>query len=158
MQIRLMNFFKIGLICSALFAFQQVSAQADTTDLLSLLGPEEETTNYVFATFKSTRVINMHSNENPAAGVLDFRISHRFGAVNTGADNLWGLDVASMRLGFEYGVTDGRIRPKQCKQGNRWLFEVQDTSTKHRQTQHAHQSIGFHFHGGKSHSVGESGS
>jgi hypothetical protein len=106
MQIRLMNFFKIGLICSALFAFQQVSAQADTTDLLSLLGPEEETTNYVFATFKSTRVINMHSNENPAAGVLDFRISHRFGAVNTGADNLWGLDVASMRLGFEYGVTD----------------------------------------------------
>jgi Membrane bound beta barrel domain (DUF5777) len=106
MKNKIVASFKLGLIFSALFAFQQVQAQADTTDLLLLLGPEEETTNYVFATFKSTRVINMHSNENPAAGVLDFRISHRFGAVNTGAENLWGLDVAAMRLGFEYGVTD----------------------------------------------------
>ena len=103
---RFQKIFKTGLICSALFAFTTMHSQADTTDLLSLLGPEEETTNYVFATFKSTRVINMHSNENPAGGVLDFRISHRFGAVNTGAENLWGLDVAAMRLGFEYGVTD----------------------------------------------------
>jgi Membrane bound beta barrel domain (DUF5777) len=106
MRMRFQKIFKTGLICSALFAFTTMHSQADTTDLLSLLGPEEETTNYVFATFKSTRVINMHSNENPAGGVLDFRISHRFGAVNTGAENLWGLDVAAMRLGFEYGVTD----------------------------------------------------
>lgn len=106
MHKRFLKIFQTGLICSALFAFPAAYGQTDTTDLLSLLEPDEPVTNYVFATFKSTRVINMHSIENPAAGVLDFRISHRFGAVNTGAENLWGLDVAAMRLGFEYGVTD----------------------------------------------------
>jgi Membrane bound beta barrel domain (DUF5777) len=70
-----------------------------------LLG-EEPTTDYATATFKSTRVINMHSVENPAGGVFDFRISHRFGAFNTGVDQLFGLDAATVRLGFEYGIND----------------------------------------------------
>ncbi len=91
---------------SALFLFSLLHAQQDTLDLLSLLGPEEPEINYTFATFKSTRVINMHSIENPAAGAMDFRISHRFGAINTGADNLFGLDQANMRLGFEFGLSD----------------------------------------------------
>jgi hypothetical protein len=98
--------FKTGLIVSALFLFQSLSAQEDTTDLLSLLGEDEPTLDYTIATFKSTRVINMHSVENAAAGHLDFRISHRFGAINSGVQDLWGLDQAYMRLGFEYGVTD----------------------------------------------------
>jgi hypothetical protein len=98
--------FKTGLIVSALFLFQSLSAQEDTTDLLSLLGEDEPTLDYTIATFKSTRVINMHSVENAAAGHLDFRISHRFGTINSGAQDLWGLDQAYMRLGFEYGVTD----------------------------------------------------
>jgi hypothetical protein len=98
--------FKTGLIVSALFLFQNLSAQEDTTDLLSLLGEDEPTLDYTIATFKSTRVINMHSVENAAAGHLDFRISHRFGTINSGAQDLWGLDQAYMRLGFEYGVTD----------------------------------------------------
>ncbi len=37
--------------------------------------------------------------------VLDFRISHRFGYVNGGWYELWGLDQASMRMGFDYGLT-----------------------------------------------------
>jgi Membrane bound beta barrel domain (DUF5777) len=80
--------------------------EADTTsDLLSLLG-EDESTNYTMATFKSTRVINGQSIENVAGGVMDFRISHRFGMLNSGAGNAFGLDQASMRLAFEYGITD----------------------------------------------------
>jgi hypothetical protein len=75
-------------------------------DLLSLLGEEDPVTNYTMASFKTTRIINMHSIENVAGGVLDFRISHRFGAINTGAYDLFGLDVASMRLGLEYGIND----------------------------------------------------
>jgi Membrane bound beta barrel domain (DUF5777) len=62
--------------------------------------------NYTTATFKSTRVINGHSIETVAKNHLDFRISHRFGTLNSGAYNLWGLDVATIRLGFEYGLTD----------------------------------------------------
>jgi Membrane bound beta barrel domain (DUF5777) len=97
---------KTGLMVSALFLFHFASAQADTTDLLSLLGEEEPTRDFTIATFKSTRVINMQSTENVAAGHLDFRISHRFGTINSGSINLWGLDQAYMRLGLEYGVND----------------------------------------------------
>jgi len=97
---------KTGLMLSALFLFQALHAQQDTTDLLSLLGEEEPTTDYTIATFKSTRVINMQSVENVAPGHLDFRISHRFGTINSGASDLWGLDQAYMRLGFEYGVNE----------------------------------------------------
>ncbi|NBB89177.1 MAG: hypothetical protein GVX96_05275 [Bacteroidetes bacterium] len=75
-------------------------------DLLSLLGEEEETTNYAFASFKANRVINLHSLENTSAGVLDIKISHRFGMVNTGFYELFGLDAASIRIGGDYGVTD----------------------------------------------------
>lgn len=105
MKIILSHISKAGLLIAALFFFQSVNAQKDTTDLLALLG-EEETINYTTATFKSTRVINMQSVENVAAGVMDFRISHRFGAVNSGAGTLYGLDQAYMRLGFEFGITD----------------------------------------------------
>jgi hypothetical protein len=97
---------KTGLMVSALFLFSAVHAQQDTTDLLSLLGEDEPTLDYTIATFKSTRVINMHSIESVAARHLDFRISHRFGTINSGARDLWGLDQAYMRLGFEYGITD----------------------------------------------------
>ncbi len=85
-----------------------VLAQSDTTttDLLSLLGEEEQTTDYTTASFKTTRIINMHSIENVAPGVLDFRIAHRFGQVNSGIYDLFGLDAASMRLGLEYGINE----------------------------------------------------
>jgi hypothetical protein len=82
-----------------------VLAQTDTTDLLSLLGDEDPII-YSTATFKSTRVINGQSIENVAGGVMDFRVSHRFGTFNTGIHKMFGLDIASMRLGFEYGITD----------------------------------------------------
>jgi len=77
-------------------------------DLMKMLESETEKDakpDYATATFKTTRIINGHSVENVAAGVLDFRISHRFGNVNGGAYELWGLDEASMRLGLDYGLT-----------------------------------------------------
>jgi len=63
-------------------------------------------TEYVSATFKSTRIINGHSIERMPEGQLDFRISHRFGELNTGAYNLWGLDQANTHFSFDYGLTD----------------------------------------------------
>lgn len=62
--------------------------------------------NYSTATFKSTRIINGHSVETVAKNHLDLRISHRFGMLNEGAYNFFGLDAATMRLGLEYGLTD----------------------------------------------------
>jgi len=81
-----------------------IFAQTDTTDLFSLLGNDEETT-YSTATFKTTRLMNGHSVENQAAGVLDFRINHRFGNVNGGVYEWFGLDQANVKIGFDYGIT-----------------------------------------------------
>lgn len=66
---------------------------------------DDKAIDYTTATFKTTRLINGHSIENVAAGVLDFRISHRFGYISGGSYELWGLDEASMRLGLDYGLT-----------------------------------------------------
>lgn len=75
-------------------------------DLLDLLGEEETGPVYTNASFKTTRVINGHSLENTAHGVLDFRISHRFGILSGGVNEFFGLDNADVRLGLDYGITD----------------------------------------------------
>jgi hypothetical protein len=66
----------------------------------------EDPTLPVTATFKDTRIVNVQSNETPAEGVLHFVIAHRFGTLNSGAYELWGLDNAQMRMAFDYGITD----------------------------------------------------
>lgn len=60
---------------------------------------------YVNATFKSTRIINGQSCETTPIGTLDFRIAHRFAPVNGGLYNLFGLDQASTKFSFDYGIT-----------------------------------------------------
>lgn len=73
-------------------------------DLLSMLGDDSTTTEYVKNAFKSSRVINGQSMEMIPKGALDFRILHRFGEVSGGAYEFFGLDQASMRMGFDYGI------------------------------------------------------
>jgi Membrane bound beta barrel domain (DUF5777) len=76
-------------------------------NLLDMLGQDSKSEiNYTTATFKSTRIMNGHSIERMPGGQLDFRISHRFGRLNTGAYEFFGLDQSSIRLGLEYGITD----------------------------------------------------
>ncbi|ACT95340.1 DUF5777 family beta-barrel protein [Dyadobacter fermentans] len=76
-------------------------------DLLNELSKQDSAqTVPVTATFKSTRVVNGQSVETMKKKHLDFRISHRFGKLNSGAYQFFGLDQATMRLGFEYGLTD----------------------------------------------------
>lgn len=86
------------------FVFCQNSQLFAQDDLMSQLEdkPHKE---YIKNAFKSSRVINAHSMEFIGHGVLDFRILHRFGSVRGGAYELFGLDQASMRMGFDYGVT-----------------------------------------------------
>ncbi|HAK12972.1 MAG TPA: hypothetical protein DIW54_14985 [Chitinophagaceae bacterium] len=66
----------------------------------------KDKTDYAAYTFKTTRLTNGHTIENVGKGILDFRINHRFGRVNQGAYNLFGLDNASMRMALDYGITD----------------------------------------------------
>src|SRR5690606_3595389 len=60
----------------------------------------------VTATFKGTRIIHGQSVETRNKGVLDFLISHRFGTLNSGAYELFGLDQSNVRIGFDYGLND----------------------------------------------------
>ncbi|HTN09271.1 DUF5777 family beta-barrel protein [Agriterribacter sp.] len=61
---------------------------------------------HVTGTFKGTHIINTQSVETPAKGVLLFMIMHRFGKINEGGYAFFGLDNATMRMGFDYGLTD----------------------------------------------------
>ncbi|HTQ64984.1 MAG TPA: DUF5777 family beta-barrel protein [Puia sp.] len=61
---------------------------------------------YVTGTFKAMHIVNMQTIEAPAAGALNFVIQHRFGQLNSGAYNFFGLDNATLRLGLDYGITD----------------------------------------------------
>lgn len=68
--------------------------------------PEKEVVEYATATFKTNRVINGHSVETVAKREFDFKISHRFGFLNTGPYDFFGLDQATMRIGGDFGITD----------------------------------------------------
>ena len=73
--------------------------------LMSLFDTGPKTV-YAEATFKATRVVLGQSVVNPAKGNLIFVIQHHFGYVNQGIYEFFGLDQATIRLGFEYGITD----------------------------------------------------
>lgn len=93
-------------IAIVLFLITNLSAKAQD-DLLSLLEEEQEpVTEFATASFKTTRVINAQSIEHVAGGVMDMKISHRFGFINGGAYELFGLDEATIRIGLDYGITD----------------------------------------------------
>ena len=105
-----LNMLRRSMPVILLLAFLSAGAQVkDTTDLMSMLDQEiakKPVTDYTVATFKTTRLINAHSIEHVAGGVLDVKISHRFGTLNSGFYELFGLDNASIRIGADYGITD----------------------------------------------------
>lgn len=81
------------------------SAKAQQTeDLLNLVDKDKPKKEFVKYAFKSTRVINSQSMEFLSPGTMDFRILHRFGLSNQGYKNFFGLDQASMRMGFDFGL------------------------------------------------------
>lgn len=90
-----------------LFVSLAYTYTADAQDLLDVLDSEIPTsTEYVTASFKGTRIINGHSIENRKEGVLEFLISHRFGNISSGEEQLFGLDESNIRFALEYGLTD----------------------------------------------------
>ncbi|MBL0268883.1 MAG: hypothetical protein KAX45_00255 [Chitinophagaceae bacterium] len=95
----------IYTMLAAMMLLAGTNLQAQDEDLLKLVGgdekPKKERIKYAF---KSPRVINGHSIEFLNPGTMDFRILHRFGQLNKGYENFFGLDQASMRMGFDFGI------------------------------------------------------
>lgn len=75
-------------------------------NLSDLLLDEPAGPHPVEALFKATRVVNGHSVKQLNKGDLDYRISHRFGRVNSGAYDFFGLDQSNIHLSVEYGLLD----------------------------------------------------
>ena len=97
-------FLLLTIICFPLPSY----LQEDEEDLFAELDAISEVTKLeVLATFKSTRVMFAQSTERVKKNQLQFRVSHLFGNLNSGLNNLFGLDdVSNMHLSFDYGLTD----------------------------------------------------
>jgi Membrane bound beta barrel domain (DUF5777) len=93
------------IIISLLTVAVLTTATAQEEDLLKLVGEDKPQKEFVDYAFKSSRVIMSHSMEMIRPGVLDFRILHRFGNINDGLYELFGLDNATMRMSFDFGIT-----------------------------------------------------
>jgi len=94
---------KILFILSSFFTITTSFGQNE--DLLKLAGNDTVKKEYVNYAFKSSRVVMSHSMELIKPGTMDFRILHRFGKVNQGGYQFFGLDQATMRMGFDFGIT-----------------------------------------------------
>lgn len=93
-------------ICLLLAASAVVLSAVAQDDLLNELESKVPVSRYVESTFKGSRLVNGQTVETRGKGELEFIFSHRFGAMNSGSYNLYGLDQAAVRLGLEYGITD----------------------------------------------------
>ena len=95
------------IICLALLLLSLPFASLAQDDLLAML-EEGETpeANFALATFKGSRLINGHTVMTRRAGTLEFLIAHRFGRLNSGSYELFGLDNANVRFGVDHGITD----------------------------------------------------
>lgn len=102
-NLKLHCFIMCVFTCCSLASF----AQTDLEKELNATAPVREK---VKSTFKSTRLINGHSNETIYKNELDFKVDHRFGDIagnNGGIKQFFGLDNSTdIRIGFEYGLSD----------------------------------------------------
>jgi len=88
----------LSLLFSSAFLYSQ-----DLDAILNDLS-QDNTPTYALGAFKGTSVINGQSVEVPGSSDLHFVVSHRFGAVNQGIYDFFGIDQATTRFGFEYGI------------------------------------------------------
>jgi hypothetical protein len=89
------------LFCLASFS---VFAQDDLLNMLNDSTSKKKED--VAATFKTTRLVTGQSLELHHGGVLNFIIQHRFGRVNDGAYEFFGLDRATIRIGLDMGISN----------------------------------------------------
>ena len=101
-----MNYFKtsLSILIVSLFSTVALAEQVKDQNLPDSIASSD--VDYTYDTFFSTRVVNGHSTECTTKNRLDLRIEHRFGLLNTGYSQLYGLDQAFTFFGLEYGIKD----------------------------------------------------
>ncbi|WP_203257032.1 DUF5777 family beta-barrel protein [Hyunsoonleella ulvae] len=76
-------------------------------DLLEEIDTQNTDDNYASAAFKGLKIVNFESTKMVSQKELYFVVSHRFGSIETGIKDFFGLDQAVTRLNFIYGISDG---------------------------------------------------
>ncbi len=116
---------KISFLLPLLLCALLIQAQDDNAD-----------SPFVFQTFKSTRIVNMHSTETLPKNVLDIRIAHKFGDAagdNGGWSNFFGLEnAADVSIGAEYGITNDITIGLARVKGSQGLFQNLAGTAKYR--------------------------
>jgi hypothetical protein len=98
---------KISSLLSFVFVFFVTSFASAQDDLLNQLDTVKSNKKDVeTAAFKALQVCNMQSTKLPVKGEFYFLVSHRFGDLNNGINNFFGLDNALTKIGGIYGLTN----------------------------------------------------
>ena len=93
-------FFLVFLLLCNVSLFSQ-------SNLLDMIDDDtDEASTEVSSTFKSYKLVNFETPKLVPKNHLNFIVAHRFGSVKNGIEDLFGLDIASTRLQFVYGLSD----------------------------------------------------
>ena len=93
---------KLSSLCFLLFCVCSLGQE----DLLAELDSSQTTENYATASFKALQIVTLQSTKVPAKKEFYFVVSHRFGSVKDGISEFFGLDNATTKIGFIYGIND----------------------------------------------------
>ncbi|MBL4560761.1 MAG: hypothetical protein JKX79_07210 [Labilibaculum sp.] len=94
-----------NLIVVLIFLFSSALNGQEYKSLLSQL--DTSRMEVPVSAFKSSRLVLGQSTVQLSKGELQFRVSHLFGRISEGIDELYGLDVMqNVDISFEYGITD----------------------------------------------------
>lgn len=120
------------ILAVSISLFSLVNAQ---NELASMLEDSVDTDKeYVSATFKTTRLVNLTTIEQVKRGELDFRIAHRFSdmlGTNGAEKNLFGLDgISDIRFSFDYGLSDRWQIGIGRSKGAYTMRQIYDLNTK----------------------------
>jgi hypothetical protein len=120
---------QLYLVIFLLNIFSLTSSAQD--DMLKQLEEQSKTAKEpVIATFKSTKVINIQTNETNKKRNLDFRVTHLFGNIGKesggGPHDLYGLDNSNdIRIALTYGITDKlMVGLSRCKRDENIVGEI----------------------------------
>jgi hypothetical protein len=118
-------------------------------DLLNEIDTLSDANESVVAAFKSLKIVNLESTKLAAKGDLYLVIAHRFGYIDNGFEDFFGLDEANTRIQFVYGLTNG-ITIHASRSGFQKTYEV---ATKYRLAGQKKQGFPFEIVGFNSLSI-----
>ena len=94
------RFFTILIILTSFTVNSQDDLLEDLESNLSMEAP------YTDSVFKGLKIINIESTKLAEKGALYFIVAHRFGSIENGFEDFFGLDIAVTKLQLVYGVNE----------------------------------------------------